>query len=672
MTSSSASTTRSPSIKWSDFSDSESVSSVDVSAEAKNKLGLLLFYNLNISGLVWKNHRGNNGVSEVLKLNPDVWNLTDFSGLKVVDVAVGGVSVDYRYKQDDSAATVVSIAFVLVETGNMTFDNQFVYSKGRKELKWYRPSSVGFCNLRTTRFALSRYSNQEKVGLHALIHDLEYPSNVIKLLAKMTIGHHDLLKSCESNKALRRHQEWNDGISKVLQRIGNIFSSEDGQVPLTCCPCHLGYSDANDWNAIGDPCGSSKLKLHDLLNHACHCGRLTFKPHNEDSTKYGYRIPQSSWKGVLIHYLKENIMQSLVGGEVHQVVKGNMTQEEYDSEDGLWHAFEINGEENMALENLSPKNHICFLVDTSKVNDEHVESGNLDLTALDRLISCGEFHICGPWTGGPAKRLLLPKGTRFRGKLILWIGGYVGDCVYAMETIIQSFRKPITYALKDLLAIHANENDDHQDDSISEDGSSDNGSDIHDNHADSEKSHNDALRTQILPTVSVNEVALELKKLGFRLSPEQEEYVNSLPNKKHCRSCAGSGKTTIGNAILAAALKKVKALSSKDGISRKIVWLTPNREQRDEALNGGRKILDNPLAAAGVGRPCGQRNNDVDDLSFDSLTEQMLWKKFEDITNELNELEKNCIELQKRMLEGTDDMETRRSVLEQYYRREVD
>ena len=135
MTSSSASTTRSPSIKWSDFSDSESVNSVDVSAEAKNKLGLLLFYNLNISGLVWKNHRGNNGVSEVLNLNPDVWNLTDFSGLKVVDVAVGGVSVDYRYKQDDSAATVVSIAFVLVETGNKTFDNQFVYSKGRKELK---------------------------------------------------------------------------------------------------------------------------------------------------------------------------------------------------------------------------------------------------------------------------------------------------------------------------------------------------------------------------------------------------------------------------------------------------------------------------------------------------------------------------------------------------------
>ena len=101
----------------------------------------------------------------------------------------------------------------------------------------------------------------------------------------------------------------------------------------------------------------------------------------------------------------------------------------------------------------------CFLVDKSKVHDEHVESGNLDLTALDTLISCGEFHICGPWTGGPAKRLLLPKGTRFRGKLILWIGGYVGDCVYAMETIIQSFHKPITYALKDLLAIHANEND---------------------------------------------------------------------------------------------------------------------------------------------------------------------------------------------------------------------
>ena len=184
MASSSASTTRSPSIRWSEFSDSDSVNSVDVSAEAKNKLGLLLFYNLNISGNVWKNHRGDNSVSEVLNLKPDVWSLVDFSGLKVVDVAVGGVSVDYRYKQDDTAATVVSIAFVLVETGNMTFDNEFVFSKGLKELKWYRPSSVGFCNLRTTRFALSRYSNQEKVGLHALIADLEYPWSVIQLLAK--------------------------------------------------------------------------------------------------------------------------------------------------------------------------------------------------------------------------------------------------------------------------------------------------------------------------------------------------------------------------------------------------------------------------------------------------------------------------------------------------------
>ena len=121
--------------------------------------------------------------------------------------------------------------------------------------------------------------------------------------------------------------------SKVLQRVLNMIKHGSGQMPIQCCRCQLGFSDATDWATVGDHCQDSLSTVHDLLNHACKCGRMTFR---HKSGANGFQIPEEHWKSATVHMLKDELIQSFIGGKIEHLVEGCMEPAVNDPPNGRW------------------------------------------------------------------------------------------------------------------------------------------------------------------------------------------------------------------------------------------------------------------------------------------------------------------------------------------------
>ena len=334
-----------------------------------------------------------------------------------------------------------------------------------------------------------------------------------------------------------------------------------------------------------------------------------------------------------------------------------MLPREHDGRQGKWHTFQMDDVPAAVLEGMNVRNHICFLMPQKALEKITAQVARprggaqrkqdlqrmLNTVPLAQLMEHGEFHMGGSFLKDSQSQLLLPFGSMFRDDVFLWVGGYVGDCVYAIETILKSKEKPLTVALKDVFSCHGPfEADDR------------------------------AEAVEILRDITLTDISNELAKTGITLTPEQVAYCEGLVDKKHCRAPAGSGKSTVGSGLVAAACRRAREVSRKDNRKRKVFYLTPNREQRDDALRAGREVFDNPLQAVGVGRPSDGANTEGNDVMFDSVTEAALFEKLAPIRQALEALEANCMELEKAELEKAhddtrDDSVVRRLALERFY-----
>ena len=307
------------------------------------------------------------------------------------------------------------------------------------------------------------------------LHKLDYPEDILRQLRKMTVTHRvEMLKHCrpyvkESVKTgkWRCHWEWNDAVAKIVQRMQDIGAFRGSDVPLNCCPCQLGTSDARDWEVIGDPCGQADVSLDSLVSTSCRCGRLSFKPYSATSTEMGYRIPEEHCKGVLLHMFKELLVQGLVGGQVQHMFNGRMARGEHDTADGLWRSFEMSGDAAARNKYCNLRNHICFLIakkhlyhlkkDLAEQHGELNAERLLSVLPFEKIVERGEFHIAGTWLDDFKQKLLLQRGVICREEMVLWVGNYVGDSVYSIEGIIQTLKKPATPAFMSVLPYHIKE-----------------------------------------------------------------------------------------------------------------------------------------------------------------------------------------------------------------------
>ena len=630
--------------KWADaLSDSEDEGG-DFCEEDRTH-ALLILYNICCKPQNLLEQEEKQRIHDLLKeFNEPEHIMNNLKSCSVLDLCCVGASTKASMKNSAWNSKVGTITIALITGENIPCSKELYKSKLDKKLINYSPSSFSiFAFPQSSKETLHNKSlknfSGQKVCLANFLQLFHYNLQLIHQFKRITVSHTVALYTASSGRDDRKGQfkqqvDTNIALGQTIQRILNFaYYKNNEDAPLEICPCHIGRSDNEEWTSMDDPCKKNIHTAADMLKSCCTCGRMTFKAQTDQIDKgIGDNIQMSSWKSVLLHNLKDNMMQSFLGGCIEHALEGQIMTVVNNTRDKKQSRFIISQERQTQNELGKMLNHLIFVFDLNRVEAMldgafHFNSqrkDKLDATIiletipLRNLVECGEFHLAGHYIDDKKNVLLLQNPSKIEGRAGLLIGNYVGPHLYAIESVLQRRTEIPTRAMQAMLSKHMTESDKHE----------------IENNAGS-------IPMSFLEKITPEDIQKELR--NKHLTEEQKTVCGNLSKCCFIDAVAGSGKSTIGAGILAATLKKIKPL--KDGRKRKMVWLTQTRTQRDDALSAIRKILDEPLMAVGIGRQVNNCATDFDDTYVDpemaSYFRSKLSKYYASLDNIKRQQEKN-------------------------------
>ena len=591
--------------------------------EEKCAFSLAVFYNLHLDCAECLRRSGSHSLGAKLQLSYADWPRA-LLDLQLVSLCTSGVSKDVQIKSSDKVADVLSVTFALVEHPRTELPTDVVFCAGKKELKYYNPSSVSFLSMPLTRKAFGALPTLGKVGLHQVLLQLNFDSRVLVLLKRMASAHGRRLFEATGSREVRKskmfehHMRWNAAFGKVVQRHLNRCK-HGSVVPLQQCPCQLGFSDAAEWAATQDVCGMASLKkAADLLSCACNCGRISFKQHKHRAKGLGYAIDPKDWIGVNLHNCKDRIIHRFLNGKMVDVFHGELVADSVLAADGENAKKTFRSSKPLACQNV--QNHIAFLVEVQSlqrlVDDEEefqcfdVEStlkssasgmAFMQRIPLRRLVELGEFHFLGSWQNEERSAFGLSRESHLSGDCCIILGEYVGDLIMAIDAMIQAREKEATPAMRTLLSLHSSATPDVEDASI-------------------------------FASITSEDVQKELSTVGIELTEDQRQYITVAAKQPFCRAGPGAGKSTVGGGFVKAYVAKQMQEKCERALC---VWLTRTRAQRDVAQKSLRGLWEDPLCVWAIGRPVDAAPSDDCDFCLDALLEAEVTKLLGDLVVEL-------------------------------------
>ena len=606
---------------WSGTSSSESEDESTAFAEDKADYALLILYNVCCRPQEVLREKERRRVELLLK---DFYHprhiISKLKSSSVIDLCCVGASTKAGMRNGAWNSKVGTITIALIKGEDMPCKKEVYHSNSVSKLENYCPSSFSIWAFsRFSREALHNKSLQalsgQKVCLAKFLGLFSYNEDLCYRLKRITLTHTEGLykasKGRDERKGIfKQHVDTNIAIGQTIQRILNFVCWRGkNDAPLEICPCHIGRSDSEEWASMHDPCKKKINSTAEMLNSCCTCGRMTFKIHTDKNDKgIGDKIKMEFWKSVLLHNLKDSIIQNCLGGCIEHAFEGQVINIRNDSAKTTQSRFVLLQERHMPNEVGKMLNHLIFIFNLNRVEamlgDALIRNSQgekkidasviLEKVPLRNLVQCGEFHLAGRWVGENKRILLLQKPSNIDGRAGLLIGGYVGPQLYAIENILQRREEIPTRAMRKMLSKHMTDND-------------------------RKKFENNSGRAPMsfLDTMTASDIQKELG--NTLLTEEQKAVCSNLDKRCFIDAVAGSGKSTIGAGILLAGLRKIKL--KQDGRKQKCVWLTPTRTQRDDALAAVRKLLQNQLTAVAIGRQLNTSLTGIDDFFLDAQTE---------------------------------------------------
>ena len=117
-------------------------------------------------------------------------------------------------------------------------------------------------------------------------------------------------------KPYERETERANELLRNVQRVKTTIL--EGRSDLSELPLQLGFADVPQWMNSGDFCRTSgpNCRLHDFLGSICKCGLMSWKIRRAGDVLLTGDIPSSEWVPILIHMMKEQVMQRFFRGGV--------------------------------------------------------------------------------------------------------------------------------------------------------------------------------------------------------------------------------------------------------------------------------------------------------------------------------------------------------------------
>ncbi|CAK0901364.1 unnamed protein product [Prorocentrum cordatum] len=387
----------------------------------------------------------------------------------------------------------------------------------------------------------------------------------------------------KNNKdALNKELDRWTGLGRVLQRA--VYGA----------PVQLGWSDLEEFVVSRGPCRFGPgVGLGRMLGEQCSCGVLSFR--NNAQKHYGDVVPESMWAPYVVHQLKNNCIHAFLAGEITYSGTGNVLvpacANDVDCSLDVWDTLIL---DHPVVDPDHVHDHVALVAAEEQMRAvaaaaaekqtgagagvfpalANGEKGSLFVEAVER----GEFHLCLATAGADEGPLLrLQRGTSVRGRVFACIGEYVGAETNAIAVLKRSLCTDPSPCCRSLLPEHG----------VASAGGHRNPS--------------------VFKQMSSEEILKQSTDIGKKFTNAQMQFIGRALDREDgaalCEAYPGTVKSATAAGIIANAARHCSG-------NAKCVALAQQRAMRDELLSNIRSALDDPLAAAGVGRPADEAPSD--------------------------------------------------------------
>ena len=424
-------------------------------------------------------------------------------------------------------------------------------------------------------------------------------------------------------KKVEREKERAEELLKHLQRavIGEkVLASPP--VSLSHCPLQLGYSDLFDWRDSKDTCRITSRNLDALLQSPCLCGLLSWKKRSWAGECMTHVFKPAEFIGVIVHQLKEQVMQRCFLGEC-DFVEGFINDDSDSAVRENYTLITLDPNEIGKIGRLSSiRHHLVFVMSASLMSAEGAAANTTALGSTqssnnpasssaakhgDRnlqtsVIESGEFQIAKKFEGVGTKYLRLHGRVKATGRVRVVIGEYVGPEHYTIAAL-RRHRKNLddATAFLDFFGTHTGPRPKHR------------------------------------PQGPFHGISTEVVQnaVSRQLSAHQLEFVkNAIASSTGItalNAVAGAGKTIVVTGMF---LTLIPTMGPND----RLVYLTKTRKARDKQLSEFRSLLPNPLEALSLGRQRDKGPTDETEARWDEVVTSFIDKKMEGIVGELRRI----------------------------------
>ena len=421
------------------------------------------------------------------------------------------------------------------------------------------------------------------------------------------------------DKPYERELKRSSELLRNLQRLK--VSLKIGQVTLGDLPVQLGFADAKEWLAIHDSCRTApkSATLHNFLQKPCECGLMHWKVRELEGARVTHGVGCEEWAAVLIHMMKEQVMQRFFRGCVVLDVCGHIVTvlPEPGKKTPKYSLMELDDQciDGRLVDSI--RHHICWVFPEDGISDRiasFVDAGQFMPSAVDReralraqTLATGKFQLTLKWEG-VGHKVLRFHGALPAGHARVLVGEYVGVEHYCIQLMQKRRGKQMTPAGHGLFG------------NLSRDSS------LEDNSVNPFR------------LVTMEAVNMVLDKQGLECSTDQAELVAGLKDStggcQGLEAVAGSGKTTIITAEVVAAIQYFNP-------EERGVWVGKARKMRTTQLGVFRKFIANPLHVIAMGRRVdgAAQQGDVEDMFFDDEVMRFLEERVGADKNELVSLQ---------------------------------
>jgi hypothetical protein len=349
---------------------------------------------------------------DAFHMSSDEWPAC-FSQSRVYAFREIGVPLQPGLCGQNRTANVLRLVVVLCDTPTMLdIARTTPCNKVRKtsdELHGFQRGSVTIVANGVSAASLCTWPPEQSWELHDLV-KLDTDLRVATMLAigkaaeaqGAEIESHMMRHPTCRKKAYARDHERMRIVLQNLQRLKRRFAGSEGRASLVTQPVQLGFGSMSEWTCLDDCCRSrSESKhLHCMLKRACSCGRMSWKLRYVDGECLTPRIPPTEWINVLLHQIKEQVMQRFFRGSVLLDAEG-MVQATSEGDAKMQYSMVFLTESApQRAENI--RHHVCFVLPLDCVTRAHA----VPVSALPQaqvltaaVLEQGEFELTQKWEG---------------------------------------------------------------------------------------------------------------------------------------------------------------------------------------------------------------------------------------------------------------------------------